>query len=453
MTRTDRAADTPGDSTILTTIERWARDTPDAVAITGDGYQLSYDEMNRRANQLAHHLRERGVGPETIVAVCLQRGWRLIVALLAILKAGGAYLPLDPEFPAARHTFMLSDARVSTVVTDAELRGRFDGTGCEVVDVISGAEEIARAGTANPPVSALSDNLAYVIYTSGSTGSPKGVQVEHGGLRDFLTSLDELCPSSAGHGCALFSSVAYDMPVPSIFIPLIRGKDIYLVEGTGVTAVESLAVAMSAGIRIDMLKITPTHLEILVAALHKAGGRLDVGCVVVAGEPFRSTHLDMLREVTSARCRIFNEYGPTETTVGATLYPVDDGSAVGGSRLPIGRAFPHGEVLVADEAENLVGAGMVGELWIAGTGLARGYLNRPELTAEKFRPHPSPTHAGQRVYCTGDLGRARPDANIEFLGRLDDQVKIRGNRVELGEIAAALTALDYIQSAVVVLYD
>ncbi len=453
MTVMDTDAEPATRSMVQTTIEHWAHATPDAAAVTGEGYQLSYAELNRRANQLAHHLRDQGVGPEAVVAVCLERGWRLIVTLLAVLKAGGAYLPLDPDFPPARQNFMLADAQAQVLVSETGLCERFADSRCTVVDIVSDAEQIAHAGTANPPVSARSDNLVYVIYTSGSTGNPKGVQIEHGSLWDFLTSMDELCPAFAGHGSALFSSVAYDMPVPSIFLPLMRGKDIYIVGGAGVAAVESLAVALAAGAGIEMLKITPTHLEILVAALHKVGGRLQVGSVVVGGEPFQSTHVDLLREATACRPLIFNEYGPTETTVGVTIHQVNEERTTGGACVPIGRAVPHAEVLLVDEFENSVGTGGTGELWIAGTGLARGYLNQPRLTAERFRPHPSPAYAGQRVYCTGDLGRTHPDGNIEFLGRRDDQVKIRGNRVELGEISAALTALDCIQSAAVVLYE
>ncbi|MFI6340822.1 amino acid adenylation domain-containing protein, partial [Streptomyces sp. NPDC050535] len=426
--------------------------TPDAVAVRCGDASLTFSELERQASDLANHLCCHGVGPETLVAVCLERSTRLVVALIAVLKAGGAYVPLDPEHPADRIAQLLQDTRTPVVITQDSLRDLMPAQGPHIICLDAKWEAIENSPMHSSGRQADPSNLAYVIYTSGSTGSPKGVQVTHRNIVDFLASAEiEFPRKSATYGSAVFSSLAYDLPIPSVFLPLLQGQAVLILEQSGAEAVEVLAESLAQGDSYSTLKITPSHLELLLTALDARGACLNVGTLVVAGEPFP----EELARAALGKCHpnatLFNEYGPTETTVGATLFRFDSSGVSASSRIvPIGRPMADAELLVMDRHGRPVPVGVEGELWIGGAGVARGYLNRPELTEQRFVAHPFSDIPGARVYRTGDVVRWRPDGNLEFLGRADHQVKLRGFRIEPGEVESVLLANSDIESAVVV---
>ncbi|MEU5018279.1 non-ribosomal peptide synthetase [Streptomyces angustmyceticus] len=435
-------------------ISQQAARTPQATAVIAGERTLSYAELDARANQLARHLRNLGVRPGSLVAVCLRPGIELVPALLGVLKSGGAYVPLDPDHPAERLAFLLDDTGASVVVSQEALRGRLPSPGPAVVCVDSDGPAIAELPADDVPFAAGPDDLAYVIYTSGSTGTPKGVQVGHRNFADFLMSADAAFPRTGrGQGSVLLSSIAFDLPIPSLFLPLVQGESVVVMEESGPAGVGMLAAAFARGEHFSTVKLTPSHLELLLEALDGSDTLLDVGTLVVAGEPFTAD----LAKAAAARCAsytvVLNEYGPTETTVGATLFEFGPEAPASGTTLPIGRPMANTQLYVMDGHGRPAPVGVPGELWIGGAGVARGYLNRPELTAERFVPHPFSDDPDARVYRTGDLVRWLPDGNIEFLGRMDHQLKLRGFRVELGEIDAAVLAHPEVTQAVTVVRE
>ncbi|MER5498184.1 amino acid adenylation domain-containing protein [Streptomyces sp. NPDC002561] len=444
----------PADASAHRMISQQAARFPQATAVIAGGRTLSYAELNARANRLARHLRNIGVRPGSLVAVCLRPGVELVPTLLGVLKSGGAYVPLDPDHPAERIAFLLEDTGASVVVSQEALRDRLPSAGPGVVCVDSDGQAIAGLPADDVPPSAGPDDLAYVIYTSGSTGTPKGVQVSHRNFADFLMSADAAFPRTGrGHGSVLLSSIAFDLPIPSLFLPLVQGESVVIMEESGPAGVGMLAAAFARGEHFSTVKLTPSHLELLLEALEGSDALLDVGTLVVAGEPFTA---DLARSA-AAGCAsytvVLNEYGPTETTVGATLYEVAPGMPARSGTLPIGRPMANTQLYVMDGHGRPAPVGVPGELWVGGAGVARGYLNRPELTAERFVPHPFSDDPDARVYRTGDLVRWLPDGNIDFLGRMDHQLKIRGFRVELGEIDAAVLAHPEVTQAVTVMRE
>lgn len=444
----------PADAVAPAMITLQAARTPRAIAVICGEQQLSYKELNARANQLARHLRNLGVRPGSLVAVFLRPGVELVATLLGILKSGGAYVPLDPNHPAERLTFLLEDTGASVVVSQEALRGRLPSAGPAVVCVDSDGPTIAGLPVDDLSPAAGPDDLAYVIYTSGSTGTPKGVRVSHRNFADFLMSADAAFPRTGrGHGSVLLSSIAFDLPIPSLFLPLVQGESVVVMADTGPAGIGMLAAAFARGEHFSTVKLTPSHLELLLEALDGSDAFLDVGTLVVAGEPFSVD----LATTAAARCApstvVLNEYGPTETTVGATLYEVGPGMPAPGGTLPIGRPMANTQLYVMDGHGRPAPVGVPGELWVGGAGVAHGYLNRPELTAERFVPHPFSDDPDARVYRTGDLVRWLPDGNVDFLGRMDHQLKIRGFRVELGEIDAAVLAHPEVTQAVTVVRE
>ncbi|MDC0772322.1 amino acid adenylation domain-containing protein, partial [Streptomyces sp. HD] len=442
----------PAGSMVQRLIAQQAARTPQATAVIAGELRLSHRELDQRANRLARHLQDLGVGPGSLVAVCVERDEGVLVGMLAVLKAGGAYVPLDPETPADRLAFILDDTRATAVITQQALRNRLPSEGPRVVCLDSDWPAIAELSAEEPTSEAGPDDLAYIIYTSGSTGIPKGVQVAHRNFADFMHSADAAFPPTGrGHGSVLLSSIAFDLPIPSLFLPLMQGESVVIMGESGADGVAMLADAFVRGESFSTVKLTPSHLEILLERLEGTDARLNVGTLVVAGEPFGA---DLARSAVERRAPgavVLNEYGPTETTVGATLYEVDPATLTPGTTLPIGRPMANTETYVVDRFGCPAPVGVTGELWIGGVGVARGYLGSPELTARSFLPHPFSRDPDARIYRTGDLARWTPDGNIEFLGRSDHQLKIRGHRVELGEIDAAVTAYPGVAQAVTVL--
>ncbi|WP_315792608.1 non-ribosomal peptide synthetase [Bradyrhizobium sp. SZCCHNRI1002] len=409
--------------------------TPDAVAVAFEGEQLSYCELDAHANQLAHHLRGLGVGPEVVVGLCVERSLELVVALLGILKAGGAYLPLDPGYPADRLSYMLHDAGAPVIVTQRHLAGVLPAHAGRVVELDADAAAIAAWPQQAPVDTSRPANLAYVIYTSGSTGRPKGVMVAHAGLINFLTDMAVRPGIDASDVVAAVTPISFDIAGLEIYLPLLAGARVVVLprelSADGERLRERLAV-----IGATMLQATPATWRLLTDAGWRPSASLKVLC---GGEALPPDLASRLADGSSAS---WNLYGPTETTVWSSLSRITTERRIG-----IGHAIANTQLHVLDGHGELVPVGVAGELYIGGAGLARGYFGRAALTAERFVP--SPFGDGERLYRTGDLVRWRADGELDYLGRLDHQVKIRGFRIELGEIEAALLAHAGVSQAVV----
>jgi amino acid adenylation domain-containing protein len=432
--------------------EAQASQKPDAVALVFEEQQITYAELNARANQLAHHLRALGVGPEVRVGLCLDRSIELVVALLAILKAGGAYVPLDPHSPVERLAFMLADSQVAVLLTQPMI-----GTALPPIDVpvvtlaASWGASLARQSTINPTPSATPANLAYVLYTSGSTGQPKGVLITHEQLAHYVSACLSELPLATCARAALLQPLTVDSSVTLLYSALCVGQTLHLFSRE-----QSLdPIEMSAAFRaqaIDSLKIAPSHLRALQEALSEP--LMPRRLLVIGGEASSWEWVQRLAREHPA-CQMVNHYGPTETTVGVLIYPVSAQASQDEpvyTTTPLGRPLPRTQAYVLDERLEPVPLGVPGELYLGGAGLARGYLNRPDLTAERFLPHPFSTEPGERLYRTGDRVRARPTGAIEFLGRVDDQLKLHGLRIEPGEIETVLAQHPAVQECVVIVW-
>jgi amino acid adenylation domain-containing protein len=425
--------------------QRVARD-PEAIALKFREQQVSYRELNERANRLAHHLRRRGVGPNVLVGICLDRSPEMVVALLAVWKAGGAYVPLDPAYPAERLSFMIGDAQTSVLLTEEKYRRLFASVGENAIYLDSVLPMLSREAAGNPAPITEPSNLAYVMYTSGSTGKPKGAMILHRGLVNYLSWAIKAYAVEPGRSVPVHTSVSFDLTVTSLFTPLMAGGEVELLP-EDVAAQELLAALLRAGDR-SLVKLTPAHLELLSHQISKEQAAGMSRAFVIGGESLLADNLRLWREAAPGM-RLINEYGPTETVVGCCVYEVQPTDPHSGS-VPIGRPIANTQLYVLNANLEPVPPGVMGELYIGGVGVARGYLNRPDLTVERFLPDPFSGAPDARIYKTGDLARYRSDGVLEYLGRADDQVKIHGYRIELGEIEATLLAQPEIQSCAVV---
>jgi amino acid adenylation domain-containing protein len=419
-------------------ISPYVATTPDAPAVVSGDQSLSYRELDRRANQLAHWLRAQGAGPGVLVGVCLEQSSELAVALLAVLRCGAAYVPLDAEQPAARLQSMLDDAKPALVLADQPLQAG----PARVIQLGQIRQEVASCSPAQPESPAAPDDLAYVIYTSGSTGKPKGVAVAH---RQVLTYLDGVAARfevEPGARWALLQSLSFDFAVTVFYLGLSSGGSVHLVPRrcTG----DELAAYLSRH-RIDYLKMTPSHLAALATGGVSLASLAPAKALILGGEASR---LEWASELARSGAAVFNHYGPTEATVGLTTFRVP---LSGEGPTPIGTPLPNARAYVLDGQLRPAPVAVTGEIYLGGDRLARGYLGQPALTAQRFLPDPYAIEPGARMYATGDLGRWRADGELEFLGRRDGQVKLRGYRVELGEVDAALAACSGVTAAVTVL--
>src|SRR5215217_5109123 len=417
---------------------------PAAVAVRFGAQQVSYEELNRRANQVAWRLRRCGVGPEVLVGVLLERSVALVVGLLGVLKAGGAYVPLDGSYPEERLRFMVADAGVGVLLTEEKLRGRVSGAGLQAVYLDGAEAESGSESEANPESGVGAENLAYVIYTSGSTGRPKGTMVRHRSVLNLKMGLDKaVYADSLGTQLrvSLNGPTAFDTSVKQL-LQLLNGHTLYILPEEARRDGEALLSYVRQH-SLDVLDSTPSMLSLLIDAGLLASPKLLPKVVLVGGEPIELPMWQALTKPTEAN--FYNLYGPTECTVDATLCRVTDHFA----QPSIGRPLANYQIYILDEQLQLVPVGVSGELHIAGEGLARGYLGRAEATAEKFVPHPYSESGGARLYRTGDIGRYRADGEIEYQGRRDQQVKVRGFRIELGEVEAVLRQHAGIREAVV----
>ncbi len=441
----DTGADYPQDACIHTLFEAQVERTPDAVAVIHDGQEFTYRELNRRANQLAHALRKRGVGPDSLVGICLERSLDLVVGLLGILKAGGAYLPLDPANPKDRLAFMLAESQASVLLTQARLLEGLPAHRGQVVCLDTGWAAIAQEEQANPGSGVTADNLAYVIYTSGSTGQPKGVTIRHAGLVNLVTWHQRAYGVTASDRAPLLASIGFDASAWELWPYLTAGAVVHI-PGEEIRA--------SLPELLEWLKAEQITICFLATPLFEESvdmewpGLPSLRAVLTGGDRLHWW------SKKSLPFEVFNNYGPTEYTVVTTWTVLPTASEDDAEVLPsIGRPIANTEVYVLDGAILPVPIGVPGELYIGGAGLARGYLHRPELTAECFIAHPFSEEPGRRLYRTGDVVRWRPDGTLDFLGRRDNQVKIRGFRVELGEVEAVLSHHPQVQTAVVVAHE
>jgi amino acid adenylation domain-containing protein/non-ribosomal peptide synthase protein (TIGR01720 family) len=428
-------------------LEQQAAAAPESVALAFEERRVTYDQLNSRANQLAHYLRAAGVRAETRVGICAERSIEMIECLMSVLKAAGAYVPLDLTFPQDRLSFIMEDARLEIVLAEEHLLERLPAGRAKIICIDRERAQIERESRDNPGEWPAPENLAYVIYTSGSTGDPKGVAVEHRQLSNYVRAISEQLGLPRQSSFAAVSTPAADLGYTALFPSLCTGGTLHILSNERISDADALADYCSRN-RIDCLKIVPSHFEALLASTRSAlivpGQRL-----VLGGEASKWDLIERVRSL-SPQCEIFNHYGPTESTVGVLTYRVKGSSAPESVTVPLGKPLSNTQAYVLNARQQPVPTGQPGELYLGGSGLARGYFNKPDLTAERFVPNPfALQEPGARLYRTGDMARHLPQGNMEFLGRIDDQVKVRGFRVELGEIEAVLERHPGVQDAVV----
>jgi amino acid adenylation domain-containing protein len=429
---------------IHTLIERFAEETPTATAVSTDSQKLTYSELNRRANQLAHLLLTKGVGPGQRVALCLPRSLEMIVGLLAILKTGSAYVPLDPAYPAERLTWMVTDAQATLLLSHSGFTEPL-AEDVKRINIDSDWLEIEKQPTQNTAVSLTPDSLAYLIYTSGSTGRPKGVMVSHRNLIHSTLARHHYYPRPAAR-FLLLSSIAFDSSIAGIFGTLCQGGALVLPAPGQEHNVQQLAQRIEQAQITHLLALPSLYALLLDGA---APGQLrSLTDVIVAGEAC-DAHLVQAHNGRLPHTALYNEYGPTEGTVWATVYQIEPGWC--GSNLPIGQPIPNSTVYLLDAQQQLVPTGVPGEIYIGGAGVVPGYWQRPQLTAERFVTLALEGEP-KTVYRTGDLARWLPNGNLQFLGRVDQQVKLRGFRIELGEIESLLNQQEAVAETAVHVY-
>jgi amino acid adenylation domain-containing protein len=439
----------PKDKCVHHIFETNAATFPDEVAAVYKDQQLTYLELNQKANQLANFLIDMNISAETIVGICVERSLEMIIGILGILKAGGAYLPLDPSYPKARLTFMLDDANAPVLLTKKSTLEKLDiadQVNSRIIILDQDWQKIAASKDTNPGARVKPDNLAYVIYTSGSTGKPKGTMIMHQGMMNYLNWASNEYNVAQGPGAPVNSSISFDATITSLFTPLFVGKRIELLP-EDIPEIEALTKALSSKTNWSLVKITPAHLDLLNTLLPKDTLKDQTRAFILGGEALFSKTVSIWSQ-KSPRTRLINEYGPTETVVGCCVYEVDPDVSEEGP-VPIGKPIANTRLYILDERLQPLPIGVPGELYIGGDGVARGYINRENLTREKFIANP---FSDNRLYKTGDLARYRNDGIIEYLGRVDNQVKIRGFRVEPGEVESLLNQFPDITESVVTVH-
>ena len=434
----DTKVDYPKGKTIVDLFEEQVAKTPGATALVFQEEKLSYEVLNKRANQLAHYLKSKGVTEETLVPICIERSPQMIVGILGILKAGGAYVPIDPEYPQERISYMLNDTGASIIVSSKESKIKIQSSAkVEVIEINSDWRVINGQSTENLQITLQPHHLAYVIYTSGSTGKPKGVMIEHASLINYVLAFTDYFSICSGDVVIQQASLSFDTSAEEIYPTLISGGCICLIKegGRDIDSIKNYIENKGATI----LSTTPMVIEWLNnESLNTAKLRY----IISGGDVLHSSNINNLFQ----KVNIVNSYGPSEATIAVIFKKIDKISEVS----LIGKPFPNTTIYILNSTYNLCPIGSVGEICIGGFGLARGYLNNPELTNEKFILKPFSNEPEARIYRTGDYGRWLADGNIEYVGRSDDQIKIRGYRIELGEIENVLRQSDLVNQAVVV---
>lgn len=440
--------DYPQDKCIHQLFEAQVEKTPNNIAVVYEDQQLTYAELNGKANQLAHYLQTLGVKPEVLVGLCIERSLEMIIGLLGILKAGGAYVPLDPALPNEGLAFRLQDAQISVLLTQQQLVDDLPINAAQVICLDKDWDAIVQHKDGNPNSETTVENLVYILYTSGSTGKPKGVAIEHRQLLNYLNAILDKLDLPPSTSFAIVSSFAADLGNTAIFPALCNGGCLHVVSQERASDPAALAAYFDL-YPIDCLKIVPSHLGILLTSSHSE--KILPRKRLILGGEIASWHLiEQLQQYLPA-CEIFNHYGPTETTVGVLTYLLEKQQTNHYSEtVPIGRPLANTQVYVLDRQLQPVPLGVSGELYISGAGLARGYLNRPELSAAKFITNPFSDTPKAKLYKTGDRVRYLSDGNLDFLGRIDNQVKVRGFRIEPEEIELALRQHPQVREVVVI---
>ena len=420
--------------------EEQVQRAPDAVAVVYEGEELTYEQLNARANQLARHLRGLGVGPEVLVGICVERSLEMVVGLLGILKAGGAYVPLDPSYPSERLAYMLGDAKPMVLLTQERLLGQFPAYEGSVLCLDRDCPQWAEQDRADLDSLSQPEHLAYVIYTSGSTGQPKGVGVCQQGVFNFLQSMAREPGLSLEDTALGLTSLSFDIAALELYLPLMQGARIVLATAVQAQEPQSLCQLLDEQ-RVNVVQATPSSWHMLIDQGWSPAWPVKALC---GGEALPA---GLMRSMVARFGAVWNMYGPTESTIWSSLACLD-----GTAEPTIGRPIANTQIYILDGQFRPVPVGVAGELHIGGAGLARGYLNKPELTVQRFIGNPF-GEAGSRLYKTGDLARYLPDGNIEYLGRMDNQVKLRGFRIELGEIESVLQQHEQVGQAVVVVRE
>lgn len=430
--------------------EAQAERTPDALAAVCEGEQLTYRELNERANRLAHYLYSLGVRPEMLVGICLDRTLEMLIGILAILKAGGAYVPLDPGNPPEHLAFILQDTQMPLLLTQQQWCSRLPERQTQLICLDTAREAISQQSEANLASEVKGEHLAYVVYTSGSTGRPKGTLIEHRAFSHHCQTITRVYELQASDRMLQFSAFTFDVSLEQMVPTLLAGATVVL-RGSQVWSPDELVQKIRQE-KLSVLSLPQPYwrqvMQEMASNAHYKEPN-NVRLMVVGGDRFAAEDVPLWQQTALREARLLNAYGPTEAVMATTIYEVPrqgDGNEI----IPIGRPFPNRKVYILDRHGNCVPIGVAGELYIGGDLLARGYLNRAELTAERFIPDPFSADPQARLYKTGDIVRYRSDGNIEFLGRIDDQVKIRGFRVELGEIEQVLRQHPGVQEVVVI---
>jgi amino acid adenylation domain-containing protein len=439
----------PARACIHQMFESQAERTPGAVAVLSGNERLSYRELNESANQLAHHLITLGIGPDALVAICMERSLDLIVGVLAVLKAGGAYVPLDPALPKERLSLILTDARPAIVLTHNPTIDNLPASDACLVSLDTQRSSIEQRSKDNPDVSMDARNLAYVIYTSGSTGNPKGVMIEHRSVVNYINFAAAEFAIEPGDRVLQFASISFDTSAEEIYPCLTRGATLVLRDNS-ILASTSAFLEQCAAQSITVLDLPTAYWHELTERVcaEEASFPRSLRLVIIGGESALPERLAMWQKHIGSRVRLVNTYGPTEATIVSTACDLTRGHEqnVISSKAPIGSPISNAQVYVLDRQNRILPVGVPGELHISGDALARGYLNQPELTAEKFIANPFDNEGGSRLYKSGDVARYLPDGNIEFCGRVDSQVKINGFRIELGDIESTLARSSVVAS-------
>jgi len=439
--------DYPAQKCIHQLFEDQARRSPQAVALIVDGRQLTYRALNRHANRLAHYIRNLGLGPDDLVAICMDRSLDMVIGLLGILKAGAAYVPLDPGYPKRRLQFMLEDTAATVVVTDSASLKSLPPTCARLICLDQDREEIAKQPEIDPGNRTTADNLAYVVYTSGSTGAPKGVAVHHRGVVRLLVGVDYVQLDST-RTILHAAPVSFDAATFEIWGALLHGGRCVLYPGK-VPGPHDLGEVLKTH-NVDTLWLTTALFNTVITEDPQALSGIKQ--LLIGGEALSAPHvrkgLALLPDT-----EITNGYGPTESTTFACCHRIPREITEGITSIPIGRPIGNTQAYILDRRLAPMPIGIIGELYIGGDGLARGYLNSPQLTAENFIANPFSSKGGERLYRTGDRARYMPNGTIEFLGRIDNQLKIRGHRIEPGEITAVLREHAAVKEAVVIARD
>lgn len=437
------SCDFPEDMCLHQLIEAQVERTPDRIAARFGEESISYRDLNKRANQLAHHLQSQGVVPDSLVGIHLERSLEMLIAVLAVQKAGGAYVPLDPGFPKERLNLIVEDSRIRVLITQSGLDDSRPEHNAGMIFIDNDRDKIEKHPETNPESDVTPHNLVYVIFTSGSTGRPKGVQLEHRSVVNFLNAMGKQPGLSADDVLLAVTTLSFDIAVLELYLPLLTGAQV-LIASREETLNGQRLIDMIEDYQVTIMQATPATWQLMLeAGWTKTSRKIKSLC---GGE---ALPLDLANRLLKRTRSLWNMYGPTETTVWSTIYQIKDTR----NGVLIGRPIDNTSIYILDKYGHPAPIGIPGELTIGGDGLARGYFGRPDLTDEKFVPDPFIGREGARMYRTGDIVRYLPDGNIQFYGRIDNQVKVRGFRIELGEIETVLGEHSDIKQNVVIVRE